>query len=60
MSLAATGAGTIPGSDVTSKGIMGKIVVEDWAMQTVEEGPISIEWALMKCPLDLPVPRYTG
>jgi hypothetical protein len=36
-------AGTIPGSDVTNKGIMGKIVVEDWAMQTVEEGPISIE-----------------
>ena len=36
-------AGTIPGSDVTSKGIMGKIVVEDWYMQTAEEGPINIE-----------------
>ena len=36
-------AGTIPGSDVTNKGIIGTIVVEDWSMQSVEEGPINIE-----------------
>ena len=36
-------AGTIPGSDVTNKGLMGTIVVEDWEGQFVESEHVFIE-----------------
>ncbi len=43
--------GTIPGSDMTNKGLVGYFSVQDFAMQTLESDPLSIEVSFDEIPI---------